>query len=131
MQRLIRKQPVFISLILIGGFSILIFYLSSISYKQLQSMSLLIGVVLGITISQIEIYCSRKKLLKKYIPTVFPYLIMWILLFLNIVFSNYVRLYLLGIFAAYFLTLALLFKVYEIKTKQRDITWNELLQDDS
>lgn len=133
MQGFIRKRSVFVTLLLIGSLLLVISYLSSMqvlaSYKQLQAISLLIGTVLGITISLIEVYCFRLKNTKKYKPTFFPYLIMWILLFLNMIFSTSVKLYLLGIFAAYLITLALIFKTYEIVTKKRAITWNELLQD--
>lgn len=99
------------------------------SYKQYFPISLLIGVVLGVSICLLEVHIFRLKSARKYKPTVFPYLITWIILFLNIVISKYMKPYLLGIFAAYLITLALLFKIYEIRTNQKAISWNELLQE--
>jgi hypothetical protein len=95
------------------------------------SLPLILGIILGIIVSLIEVIKYREKGISKYKPSFLPYSVILIILLLNIIFSGdleYLKLYLVCL-GPYLITLAVIFKIYESKTKQTNITWIELLDE--
>ena len=129
-----RRRSVFWTLMILGsvlqGMVLLLFMQDPMLFGQLL-LPLLIGVFLGILISLIEVNIFIKKRMSKYKPSVVPYSGMWIFLLLNMIFSGdleHLKIYIMG-FGLYLNTLAVIFKIYEIKTNQTNITWIELLDE--
>jgi len=130
MNHLLRNKSVFFTLIVLGicllGLAVLFSKYVPTPLKNFF-IPLCIGIIMGSIVCLLEVFCFRKKRGVNYRPSIAPYLVMWIILILNILFPNFVRFYLCLVFGSYLITLATCFRVYEIKKDQKWMTWNDLL----
>jgi hypothetical protein len=125
MKKIIRKFPVTVNLLFVGiGLMAFSKFLMTESWKPL---SIIGGVFSGIVVTIFEVFLNKNRF-NTYKPTLIPYIILYI----SILFSG-ITMEILGFIAispgVYLITLAIIFKIYELKTKNHWITWNELLDD--
>lgn len=123
MNKIKRKFPVFISLLFAG--TVLISFDVFVS-EYWNTFSVITGFLSGLVVTIAELIAHHKNCVNIYSPTLLPYKVFYTLVLINVISIKY------GGFMAispgvYLITLAIIFKIYELKTKNNWITWNELL----
>jgi len=124
-----RITSVFYTLIGLGFFPIILVCLiirkADISAYQ-GIMSIIIGIILGLSVLLIECLNFKKKHVVKYQPTQVPSIIGIILLFFSQIY-NLVPILSFLAFGGYIFTLGLAFRGYEKRFAEKRIVWSELL----
>ncbi len=125
-----KNKPVFWTLLVVGAFLLGIVSLLNIQanksiFQLLLSLGLGVGAGIGVSIYEYWIY--KKKQTNHYHPTQMPYIVQIIIIILNILFKEY-RAMIAIIFGSYLIILAIAFKIYEIRSGQIGVKWNELFQ---
>jgi hypothetical protein len=128
---LMRKKPVFYTLLGISGFLgttlIVLIATKQFTLSIIQFLiPMVIGMIAGLIVYLIDSFQYKEMGCLKYKPSVTYSIIISIIILLIVIFRN-LRIYLFIIFLFYVITLAILFRLYEVKTNQKGMTWIDLL----
>jgi len=131
MQGFIGRRSVFWSSLFSGTglLALVLLYASQVFTLFRQFLvSLFIGVFLGIAVVLLERNWFIKKQTSKYKPSKLPFWTVFIISLLNVLNTAFIKselfaISLLSVCGMYVITLAVIFRVYENKTKQKSITW--------
>jgi hypothetical protein len=92
-----------------------------------QLLAIGFGVFIGVSISIFEFWYSKKTARTKYHPTKLPKLVMDIFFLSCLLIKNY-RITIGLSLGAYLITLAFIFRIYEIRSRQSGIEWKDILE---